>query len=319
MNDIRHIDFKKAERLFEARKTVFHTASFIYFMAFYTSLNSVLSLLDSMRFVGLALNICTMVDEIIINAPIIMIIIGLLFNLTIVSFFIFLAKKATKKELWAYRLALIIYLIDTLLIFILPFEYKLANFILHLFIIWLVWSEYEEYKDYFKLERDLYLPDWALTEKSNVLFIKKSDFDLQPDESSQINFYKKAIQYQEESKPANAINYYSKAISIWNCIPIVNNKDKDWYAMALINRAILKKSIRSKNTIGILKDLTLAYDNFKKVINEEVKPTEKNLYANQHDQFVNYEFVDIYFVQCSYYLLSQLMSNFKKNRNTSVR
>jgi len=315
-NEIRPIDFEKAENLFEGRQTVLNTGNLLYFIVFYTALNSILSFFQDFKFVGFALSICTIIDEIIRNAPIVMIVIGLLLNLFILSFFVYLAYKTKKKELtddrlWAYKLALILYCIDTLSLFFIPIDGKIAFFIVRLFCIWLIWREIRAYKDYFKLEKKLYLPDWALTNQSYVLFIKKEDFELQSDEASQIIFYKKARKYQEDNKPVNAIEYYSKAIRIWECVPITTNKDKDWYAMSLMNRAILERKlsiIESRNSETILKDLILAYDNLKTVINEDAKIQKKN--EDGTIQKLNiYDFVSEYFTQCSYYLLLQLRDN----------
>ena len=288
MNNIRKISFKEAEKLFEARKTVFHTTNFIYFIAFYTALNSFLSLIDQTKFIGLALNICTIIDELIDNAPLTMIIIGLLINMVIVSFFIYLAIQVKKKELWAYSVAIIIYIIDTTLIFVAPFDHKIANFILHLFVIWMIWSEYKEFRDYFKLEKSLYLPKWALSDQSSVIFIQSSDLDLQTDEASQLILYKKAIAYQERNKPINAIENFNKAIRIWELIPSSLNKDKDWFALALLNKAILLEKVRSKSYNEIFKCYILAYYNFKLVLKEDVVPVDKNHYTNKILHYSNY-------------------------------
>lgn len=315
MNELRVIPFEKAEQLFEVRKTVFHTSNYIYFIGLYTALNSFLSIIGEIRFVGLALNIASFIDEIIDNAPTIMIVIGLLFNSLIIFFFFFLGKKVKKREMWAYKLAMTLYFIDTFIIFILPYQNKISTLILHVFILWLIWLEYREYGNYFKLERDLYLPDWALTKESNVLFIKKEDFDLQSNEATQIKWYKKGLEYDENNKHINAINFYSKAIDIWKNIPIIKNKDKDWFAMSLMNRAILTRSIRSRDYHGIQHDLIHAYFNFKKVLDEDVTPESTNQYTNRINQYSNYGYVSEYFAKCSYHLLSSLMSKLDNNKN----
>ncbi|GGD08942.1 hypothetical protein [Hyunsoonleella pacifica] len=309
MERIRYLNFEKAEKLFEARKTALHTDNIMYFIAFYTALNSILSQFDQLRFVGLALNVCTVIDELINNAPTIMIIIGLFINGLIICFFIYLAIRAKKRELWAYKLTLIIYFLDTILIFVLPYEHKISTFVLHVFCFWLIWQEYKEYKDYFILERDLYLPEWALSKESNVLFIKKTDFDLQPNEASQILNYKIAVQYHEQGRIANAIKYYTDAINIWKHIPIVDNKDRDWFSLALMNRAVLKSSKKNRYYNESLKDLILAYTNFKTLIHDEVKPLDVNQYTNQINSYENYYYVEEYFVECSYWTLKYLMNN----------
>lgn len=308
MNEIRYINFKDAETLFESRKTVVHTDNFIYFLVFWTVFNSAMNFIpnNQMRILGLSLDICLMIDVLITNAPIAMIVIGLCINLLVMSFFVYLAIKIKKRELWAYKLALILYSLDTILIFIIPIEGKITFFLLHLFMFWLMWSEMKEYSNYFKLEKNLYLPDWALTEQSYVLFIKKEDFELQSDTASQITFYKKAVHCQEENKPITAIENYTKAINIWRNIPNVKNKDKDWYAISLMNRAILELSIRSRNNQEVLQDLMCAYANFKIVIKEEVKIQK----SKKKSKFLNFEFVSEYFAQCSYYLLSQITNNY---------
>jgi hypothetical protein len=306
MKEIQHIDFKNAETLFESRKTVVHSDNFIYFLVFWTAFNTVTSFIpgNPLRIFGLSLDICLIIDELITNAPIAMIVIGLCINLLFLSFFVYLAMRIKKRELWAYKLALILYSLDTILIFALPIEGKIGIFLTHLFLIWLMWSEMKEYSEYFKLEKKLYLPDWALTDQSYVLFIKKEDFELQPDRASQIMFYKKAVRCQEENKPFVAIENYTQAINIWRNIPITKNKDKDWYALALMNRAILELSIRSRNNQAILHDFLLAYTNLKTVIKEDVK-----LQQQKKIKYSNYDFVSEYFAQCSYYLLSQIYND----------
>jgi hypothetical protein len=310
MNEIQHIDFKKAETLFESRKTVMHTINFIYFLVFWTAFNSIMNFIpdNSVRILGLSLDICLMIDVLITNAPVAMIVIGLCINLLILSFFVYLAARIKKRELWAYKLALILYLLDTILIFAIPFEGKIGLFLMHLFIIWIMWSEIKEYSEYFKLEKNLYLPDWALSEKSYVLFVKKEDFELQSDSASQIIFYKKAVHCQEENKPFAAVEYYTQAINIWKNIPIVQNKDKDWYALALMNRAILGLSIRSRNNQAIMQDFLLAYINLKTVIKEDVQLQRRKKY-----KYSNYDFVSEYFAQCSYYLLFQISNYYNDN------
>jgi hypothetical protein len=249
-----------------------------------------------------------MIDVLITNAPITMIVIGLCINLIIFLFFAYLATRIKQRELWAYKLALILYSLDTILIFAVPIEGKIGCILMHLFMIWQMWSEIKEYSEYFKLEKNLYLPDWALSEKSYVLFVKKEDFELQSDGASQIAFYKKAVHCQEEDKPFAAIEYYTRAINIWKNIPIVQNKDKDWYALALMNRAILELSIRSRNNQTIVHDFLLAYTNLKTVIKEDVQ-----LQRGKKYKYSNYDFVSEYFAQCSYYLLSQISNNDNDN------